>query len=65
MASRLIFLHHLQSLIRRGRLWVGWKADGRAYPGHRSARSGAPKGTGDLGIVPESSSSQGTRKAVR
>lgn len=53
MASRLIFLHHLQSLNRRGRLWISWKADGCAYPGYRGARRGALKGTGDSGLPEE------------
>jgi hypothetical protein len=47
MASRLIFLHRLYVLKRRGRLGVGWKATGSAYPGHRRGRSALLKGTGD------------------
>ena len=47
MASRLIFLHHRYVLKRRGRLGVGWKVTGCAYPGHRRGRSALLKGTGE------------------
>ena len=62
MASRLIFLHHLQSLNRRGRLWISWKADGCAYPGYRGARRGALKGTGDSGFARRAADSRGQEK---
>ena len=47
MASRLIFLHHQYVLKRQGRLGVGWKVIGSAYPGHRRGRSALLKGTGE------------------
>lgn len=47
MASGLIFLHHHNALKQRGRLRVGWKVIGCAYPGYRPGRSSWLKGTGE------------------